>query len=165
MANTSQKVGLLLRHLILLRLQVLLLLAPTLQQFPILERWSLLRAQDFHDMLMTTLWDFSDRASVTVRSSRAHYVNAEGTELKARVPASVPDGDQELSVFDAFLGGQRGESADNQITIAISTRIVNNYTPTRGDIGDELTINGENFAVYGPFNTIIFTIPGVNELK
>ena len=103
---------------------------------------------------------FSDRASVTIRSSRPHDVNAEGTELKVRVPTDVPDGDQELSVFDSFLGGTRKVSADNQITIAIPTAVVNNYAPTRGDIGDELTIDGENFAVYAPFNTIIFEIPG-----
>ena len=82
----------------------------------------------------------------------AHYVNNDGTELKVRVHPDARTGD--ISVF--YLGSAFF-TFDRELTVNQPTPVVNDdFMPTSGGPGREVTINGENFALFAEYNEVSF---------
>ena len=87
-------------------------------------------------------------------ATRAHEVNAEGTELKVRVNSKARDGT--ITVFFGINATGFQAISSEGLTIIKKAPKIMSFTPTSGSPGDTITINGANFARYAKYNEVSF---------
>ena len=92
----------------------------------------------------------------TSLATRAHEVNAAGTELKVRVPLSGAR-DGKITVFFLNASDEEHRTTSTQdFTINKDAPTVTNFSPTSGGPGDEITIEGSGFSTYASSNEVTF---------
>ena len=102
----------------------------------------------------------------TITAPHAHEVNTAGTELKVRIPLSGGRAGK-ITVFylgNALFEEHRAISTDD-FTIDRSAPTITNFSPTSGGPGDEITIEGNGFSPYAPYNEIAFSFAAGTEPK
>ena len=102
----------------------------------------------------------SNFSSAISQDTRAHYVNENGTELKVRVPTNARNNKNDpitvgyrLALADPRT--TRVTSSDN-LSIIFPRSVLSDFIPLSAAAGDELTINGENFAAFAEYNQARF---------